>query len=140
MFEEPALEKLFTVSRVEVIQHISAEELKSVIQQLAKNISDLQDGPKLEDFNSLQNDFESLKVEVSELRIANQEKHEALQSKQASLHARFATLQQKRRCWQLTASFLLQEELQGLLESLEKAEWERGEVNLPTILYYTLSF
>jgi hypothetical protein len=84
MFEDSAFDQLFSVSRVEVIQQISVEELKSIIQQLAKNISD---GPKLEDVANLRSDIDVLKGEVEELRLSNQEKHDALLSKQATSHA-----------------------------------------------------
>ena len=87
MLEEPDLNRLFSVSRVEVIQHISAEELKSILHQHSKSILELQDGPKLEDFENLRSEFDSLKATVSELRQENQEKHEALVAKQASSQA-----------------------------------------------------
>lgn len=94
MFEDSAFDKLFSVSRVEVVQQISVEELKSIIQQLAKSISDLGDGPTVEDVANLRSDVDALKGEVAELRLSNQEQHEALLSKQATSHARFSKLVQ----------------------------------------------
>lgn len=59
------LDNLFPVSRVEVVQQISSEELKAVIQQLAQSIAALSQGPKSED---LQKSISSLKEELLDLK------------------------------------------------------------------------
>ena len=59
------LDKLFSVSRVEVIHQVSSDELKAVIQQLARSIAALSQGPKSED---LQKSILAQKEDLTDLK------------------------------------------------------------------------
>ena len=62
---ELKLDNLFSVSRVEVVQQVSSEELKVVIQQLARSLAALSQGPKSID---LHQSILGLRAELTELK------------------------------------------------------------------------
>lgn len=73
------LDNLFSVAHVEVIQRISLEELKAVIQQLSDNVAHLSTGPRAQD---LQTNINSLKEELSGLKKAHSQSLSQLEAQQ----------------------------------------------------------
>ena len=77
------LDNLFSVSRVEVVQQISSDELKAVIQQLAHSIATLSLGPSSSD---LQHDISVLNEELTALREAHASSIQQLGTRQVGQH------------------------------------------------------
>ncbi len=78
------LDNLFSVSRIEVVQQISSEELKGVIRQLAQSLALLNQGPKSQD---LQSSITSLRKDLADLRKEHASSLQQLETQQVPGHA-----------------------------------------------------